>query len=531
MEEMEVSVSILNILNQPDFARIIYNLEASGIDYFHIDPMDGKFVIPNNLEEMYESFSKLKNITMMPIEVHLMTEDLEDNIDRFASLEPHSLLFHPEGLSDEEILKYIEQIKDYGVKPGLAVKPETSINSIKKYMDKIYILQIMSVEPGYGGQGYLENITDKIKYVIQEKDLINPNLLISVDGGVNNVYAKLIKNVGVDIAIIGSYMFKNTKYKETIDKIKEKTMLVNTKEMLNKANKEGYAIGAFNINNMENIQAITRAANDLNSPIIIQVSTTALKYMGFPYVLNLIDAAVEETDIPIALHLDHGPDFETCKECIDAGFTSVMYDGSSLPYEENVRITKMVVDYAHPRGVTVEAELGTLAGIEDEINVDESEAKFTDPKQAKEFVELTGCDSLAIAIGTSHGAYKFKGEAALRFDLLKEIKELIPDTPIVLHGASTVIEELLDEANKHGAKIDGAKGVPDEILKEAAKNGVSKINVDTDLRLGQTAAIRKQFNDMPEDFDPRKYLGKARDTIYETVYHKIKSVFGSENKA
>ena len=528
---MEVSVSILNILNHPDFAKNIYNLEASGVDYFHIDPMDGKFVTPNNLDEMYEVFFKLKSLTMIPIEVHLMTEDLENNIDKFASLEPNSLVFHPEGLSEEEVLKYIAQIKEYNVKPGLAIKPDTSINSIKKYMDKIYILQIMSVEPGYGGQGYLEKITDKIRYAIQEKDKLNPNLLISVDGGITNVHAKLLRNLEVDIAIIGSYMFKNDRYKETIDKIKEKTMLVNTKEMLEKANKEGYAVGAFNFNNMENVQAITRAANDLNSPIILQTSTSAIEYMEFPYVLNLIDAAIEETDIPIALHLDHGPDFETCKRCIDVGYTSVMFDGSSLPYEENIRITKMVVDYAHPRGVTVEAELGTLAGIEDEVNVDESEAKFTDPKQAQEFVELTGCDSLAIAIGTSHGAYKFKGEANLRFDLLKEINELIPDTPIVLHGASTVIEELFEQANKHGAKIDGAKGVPDEILREAAKNGVSKINVDTDLRLGQTAAIRKQFDDVPEDFDPRKYLGKARELIYDTVYHKIKNVFGSENKA
>lgn len=528
---MEVSVSILSILNHPEFAKIIYSLEASGVDYFHIDPMDGKFVEPNNLEDMYNHFSKLKSMTMIPIEVHLMTEDLEENIDKFASLEPHSLVFHPEGLTEEEVLKYIEQIKVYGIKPGLALKPNTSINSVKKYMDKIYILQIMSVEPGYGGQEYIENINDKIKYLIQEKEYINPNLLISVDGGINNIHTKMLKNIGVDISIIGSYMFKNTKFKETIDKIKERTMLVNTKEMLNKANKEGYAIGAFNFNNMENIQAITRAANDLNSPIILQTSTSAIEYMGFSYILNMIDAAVEETNIPIALHLDHGPDFETCKACIDAGYTSVMFDGSSLPYEENIKITKMVVDYAHPRGVTVEAELGTLAGIEDDVSVAESDAKFTDPEQAKEFVELTDCDSLAIAIGTSHGAYKFKGDANLRFDILEEIKSLIPETPIVLHGASTVMEEFLKDANEYGAEIDGAKGVPDEILREASQQGVAKINVDTDLRLGQTAAIRKQFNNSPENFDPRKYLGKARETIYDTVYHKIKNVFGSENKA
>ena len=339
---------------------------------------------------------------MIHIEIHFMTKNLGKNIDRFASLEPYSLIFHPEGLTEEEINKYINQIKSYGVKPGLALKPNTSVDSIKKYLNDIYILQIMSVEPGKGGQEYLDNITDKIRYVIQEKEKINSNLLISVDGGINDVLAKMMNNIGVDICIIGSYIFKNNRYKETIDKIKEKTMFVNTKDMLEKANKEGYAIGAFNFSNMENVQAISRAANDLNSPIILQTSTSAIEYMGLPYVLNMIDAAVEETNIPIALHLDHGPDFDTCKKCIDAGYTSVMFDGSSLSFEENVRITKMIVDYAHLRGVTVEAELGTLAGIEDEVNIDESQAKFTNPEQAKEFVEITGCDSLAIAIGTSH---------------------------------------------------------------------------------------------------------------------------------
>ena len=307
--------------------------------------------------------------------------------------------------------------------------------------------------------------------------------------------------------------------------------LVTTTEMFKRSMKEHYAIGAFNINNMEFIQAITEAANEAKSPVILQVSSSAIKYAGINYLLKMVEAAVEETDIPIALHLDHGPDFETCKMCIDAGFTSVMIDGSKYDFEENVALTKKVVDYAHPRGVVVEAELGKLAGIEDDVNVSASDAMYTDPEQAKEFVERTGCDSLAIAIGTSHGAYKFKGEAKLRFDILAKVKELITNTPIVLHGASTVIPELVEMCNKYGADIPGAKGVPDEILHEASLSGVSKINVDTDLRLAMTAAVRKEFVENPSVFDPRKYLGPARELIKETVQHKIRDVFGSSNKA
>lgn len=239
----------------------------------------------------------------------------------------------------------------------------------------------------------------------------------------------------------------------------------------------------------------------------------------------------EEANIPIAMHLDHGPDFETCKMCIDAGFTSVMIDGSKYDFEENVRITKQVVDYAHERGVVVEAELGKLAGIEDEVNVSESDAMFTDPDQAKEFVERTGCDSLAIAIGTSHGAYKFKGEAKLRYDILQKIKEKLPNTPIVLHGASTVIPELVETCNKYGADIPGAKGVPDEMLHEASLQGVSKINVDTDLRLAMTSEIRRVLAEEPSAFDPRKYLTPAREKVKEVVKHKIHNVFGSTGKA
>ncbi len=307
--------------------------------------------------------------------------------------------------------------------------------------------------------------------------------------------------------------------------------LVTTKAMFEKSIKEHYAIGAFNVNNMEIIQGIMDAAKEEKSPVILQASSGAIKYARVNYLMKMIEAAVEEApDIPVALHLDHGPDFETCKMCIDAGFTSVMIDGSKYDFEENIALTKQVVDYAHAHGVVVEAELGKLAGIEDDVNVAAEDAMYTDPEQAKEFVERTGCDSLAIAIGTSHGAYKFKGEAKLRFDILAKIKELIPNTPIVLHGASTVIPELVEMCNKYGADIPGAKGVPDEMLHEASKNGVSKINVDTDLRLAMTAQIRKVFAEEPSTFDPRKYLQPAREEIKKTVQHKIKEVFGSSNR-
>ena len=307
--------------------------------------------------------------------------------------------------------------------------------------------------------------------------------------------------------------------------------LVTTTEMFKRSMKEHYAIGAFNINNMEFIQAITEAANEAKSPVILQVSSSAIKYAGINYLLKMVEAAVEETDIPIALHLDHGPDFETCKMCIDAGFTSVMIDGSKYDFEENVALTKKVVDYAHSKGVVVEAELGKLAGVEDDVNVAENDAMYTDPDQAEEFVRRTGCDSLAIAIGTSHGAYKFKGEARLRFDILEKVKEKLPDTPIVLHGASSVIPRLVEMCNENGGDIPGAKGCPNEMLKQAGENGVSKINVDTDLRLAMTAQVRRVFNEDPSIFDPRKYLGAARTEIKETVSDKINNVFCSANKA
>ena len=307
--------------------------------------------------------------------------------------------------------------------------------------------------------------------------------------------------------------------------------LVTTKEMFEKSMKEGYAIGAFNVNNMEIIQGIVDAAAEQKSPVILQASSSAIKYAKINYLMKMVEAAVEEhPEIPIAIHLDHGPDFETCKMCVDSGFTSVMFDGSKYDFEENIRLTKEVVDYAHAHGVVVEAELGKLAGIEDDVNVSASDAMYTDPEQAEEFVRRTEVDSLAIAIGTSHGAYKFKGEAKLRFDILKQIKERIPETPIVLHGASTVIPELVNMCNEYGGNIPGAKGVPDEILHEASISGVSKINVDTDLRLAMTAGIRKVFVEEPSAFDPRKYLTPARELVKQTVAHKMRDVFGSANK-
>ena len=307
--------------------------------------------------------------------------------------------------------------------------------------------------------------------------------------------------------------------------------LVTTTEMFKKAYEGKYAIGAFNVNNMEIIQGIVDAAKEEKAPLILQVSAGARKYANATYLRKMVEAAVIDSNLPICLHLDHGDTFELCKDCIDNGFTSVMIDGSKYDFEENIALTKQVVDYAHAHGVVVEAELGKLAGIEDDVNVAQEDAMYTDPEQAKEFVERTGCDSLAIAIGTSHGAYKFKGDAKLRFDILAKIKEKLPNTPIVLHGASSVIPELVEMCNNNGGNIPGAKGCPDEMLKQAGQTGVSKINVDTDLRLAMTAQIRKVFNVDPSVFDPRKYLGAARDEIKATVAHKISDVFCSANKA
>ena len=307
--------------------------------------------------------------------------------------------------------------------------------------------------------------------------------------------------------------------------------LVNTRDMFEKAYKEGYAVGAFNVNNMEIVQGITEAAVEEKAPLILQVSAGARKYAKHAYLMKLVEAALEDTGLPIALHLDHGADFETCKSCIDGGFTSVMIDGSSRPFGENIEITKQVVDYAHERGVTVEGELGQLAGVEDEVNVEAH--SYTDPSQVQEFVEKTGVDSLAIAIGTSHGAYKFKPgqKPQLRFDILAEVSERLPGFPIVLHGASSVIPELVEKINMYGGAMRDAIGIPEEMLREAARGAVCKINIDSDLRLAMTATIREHFALNPADFDPRQYLKPAREAIKEMVRRKLANVLGCGGKA
>lgn len=305
--------------------------------------------------------------------------------------------------------------------------------------------------------------------------------------------------------------------------------LVTSKEMFAKALNSDYAIGAFNVNNMEIIQGIVEAAKVEQAPIILQVSAGARKYAKPAYLLKLVEAAVIDTGLDICLHLDHGEDFEICKKCVDDGFTSVMIDGSKHPFEENIRITKEVVEYAHAHGVVVEAELGKLAGVEDNVSVDERSAKFTDPDEAVEFVERTGVDSLAIAIGTSHGAYKFKGEPYLDFERLKTIHGLLPNTPLVLHGASTVLKEFVDKCNAYGGNIPGAQGVPEDMIREACKYGICKVNIDTDLRLAMTAEVRKFIAGNPAEFDPRKFLGAGRDAIQGMVQHKIRNVLNGSN--
>jgi len=304
--------------------------------------------------------------------------------------------------------------------------------------------------------------------------------------------------------------------------------LVTTKEMFEKAYAGGYAIGAFNVNNMEIIQGITEAGKELKAPLILQVSAGARKYANHTYLVKLVEAAVIETGLPIALHLDHGDSFELCKSCIDGGFTSVMIDGSHYDYEENVALTKKVVEYAHANGVVVEGELGRLAGIEDAVNVSDADASYTNPAQVQDFVERTGVDSLAIAIGTSHGAYKFKPgqKPQLRFDILEEVSKRLPGFPIVLHGASSVIPEYVEMINQYGGNMPDAIGIPEDMLRKAASMAVCKINIDSDLRLAMTAAIRKYLAENPAHFDPRQYLRPARDTIKELVSHKIVDVLG-----
>ncbi len=307
--------------------------------------------------------------------------------------------------------------------------------------------------------------------------------------------------------------------------------LVTTTEMFKKAYEGGYAIGAFNVNNMEIVQGITEAAKELQAPLILQVSKGARQYANPIYLRKLVEAALEDTGLPICLHLDHGDTFETCKDCIDGGFTSVMIDGSHHSFEENIAVTKKVVEYAHDRGVVVEAELGRLAGVEDDVKVSAEDSSYTRPEEVEEFVSKTGVDSLAIAIGTSHGAFKFKGEPKLRFDILDEVSKRLPGFPIVLHGASSVIPEFVEMINQFGGNMPGAQGVPEEMLRQAARSAVCKINIDSDLRLAMTGTIRKYFAENPSHFDPRQYLKPARSAIKDMVRHKIEVVLGCAGKA
>ncbi|UKI20050.1 MAG: class II fructose-1,6-bisphosphate aldolase [Oscillospiraceae bacterium] len=307
--------------------------------------------------------------------------------------------------------------------------------------------------------------------------------------------------------------------------------LVTTKEMFKKAYEGGYAIGAFNVNNMELVQGIVEAGMENRAPLILQVSAGARKYAKHNYLVHLVQAAVEESDIPIALHLDHGDGFDICKACVDGGFTSVMIDASKYSFEENIEVTRRVVDYAHERGVVVEAELGKLAGVEDDVNVAPEDSCYTHPDEVQEFVSRTGVDSLAIAIGTSHGAFKFKGTPRLRFDILEEVGRRLPGFPIVLHGASSVMPEYVKIIEQYGGEMPGAQGVPEDLLRKAASMAVCKINIDSDLRLAVTAAIRKHLYEYPTHFDPRQYLAPARDAVREVVSHKINCVLGCNGKA
>ncbi len=309
--------------------------------------------------------------------------------------------------------------------------------------------------------------------------------------------------------------------------------LVTTKEMFKKAYEGGYAVGAFNVNNMEIIQGITEAAQELNAPLILQVSAGARKYAKHIYLTKLVEAAVIDTGLPIALHLDHGADFEICKSCIDGGFTSVMIDGSKYSFEENIELTKKVVDYAHANGVVVEGELGKLAGIEDDVNVSAEDSCYTNPAEVEEFVTRTGVDSLAIAIGTSHGAYKFKPgqDPKIRIDILEEVEKRLPGFPIVLHGASSVPQEFVKIINSYGGNMPDAIGIPESELRKAAEKAVCKINIDSDLRLAMTASVRQYFAEHPDHFDPRQYLTPARNAIKAMVAHKIKDVLGCDGKA
>ena len=532
---MDILLSILNITGDKDtFIKKIHTLEEAGIQTFHIDVTDGRFAGVDNVDEMYKKASILRDVSIMQKEVHLMTYDIYKNIDLFAFIEPTTIYVHieaikKEGLCPIEVVKYI---REYDIQVGMVLNPETQLeelNEVLPYLDKIII---MTVNPGYGKQKFMQEIVPKIYNIRNRLRELDFDIELILDGGINDKTIMIANTLEIDKVVVGSYIVSSNQYARRIQKLKRRIdMLTNTKEMLLKAKENNYAVGAFNFTNLESLQAIVEAAEEEKSPVIIQTSSSAIKYMGMEYIMQMVEAATVNSTVPIALHLDHGASFEIAKECIDNGYTSVMIDMSSKPYEENVRETKRVVEYAHERGVTVEAEIGTLAGVEDEVSVDSENAIYTDPKQAKEFADATGVDSLAIAIGTSHGAYKFKGDAKLRFDILEEVTKLLPNTPIVLHGASTVIKELVDECNKYGGEIPGAKGCPDEMLKEASKRGVSKINVDTDLRLAFTSQIRKFLAEKPSSFNQRDYLEAGKEKAKEIVKHKMKNVFMSSNMA
>lgn len=527
---MEVNVSVLDLKN--DIVRKLYNLEIAGANSFHFDVMDGIFVKKDTRGDMQEKIQLAYNTTLIPYDVHLMVDDIKKYISDYSVYLPEHIIFHTEELKRNEVIENIEYIKSFGIKVGIAINPNTEFEDIKEYLPMISKLVIMTVEPGKGGQSFIYEMIPKIKktseYILKNK----LSAIIELDGGINEKVMKSISDLNIDSVVVGNYIIngREEEYLNKIHKIKgEINMFVNTKEMLEKASKENYSIGAFNFTNMETLYGIIEGSEKSNSPVIIQTSESAISYMGFNEIYSLVNSRIEKSNIPVALHLDHGKDFEICKKAIDAGWTSVMIDASSLPFEENIKLTKQVVDYAHLRGVTVEAELGVLAGIEDDVNVSEKDAKYTNPKEAKEFVERTNVDSLAIAIGTSHGAYKFKGESKLRIDILKEIKKAVK-IPLVLHGASSVDEKMIEKINEFGGDIKGAKGVSEKSLKEASENGINKINVDTDLRLAMTGKIREIMKTEKDVFDPRKYLGKGKEEIAKTVYHKQKDVFMCSGK-
>lgn len=531
---MQISVSVLDLDQTSNLKQNIKKLDETNVDKFHIDVIDGIYAGTDNISVMYDKFSKIKQISKKKCDVHLMVKDMKRNIELFSFLQPSSITLQLEAIDSKQLVKkYIMQVLSKNIEIGLAINPYTDIEEIYEFLPFLNKIILMSVVAGKGGQKFMPVVIDKIEKVKKYLKAKNLNVEIEVDGGINFQNIRALKAQNIDSCVVGSYITKasSLNYKERLKVLKGETMLVNTKDMLKKAAKEGYAVGAFNFTNLETLQAILEAAQEENSPVIVQTSKSAIEYMGIDNIIALVNSFSANVEIPFALHLDHGANFEIAKKCIDHGYTSVMIDMSSKPFNENVTETKKVVEYAHKRGVTVEAEIGTLSGIEDEVNISSDDAKFTNPDEAKRFVEATNVDSLAIAIGTSHGAYKFKGEPNLRFDILKEIIQKIKDVQIVLHGASTVPQELVDKCNLYGGNVKGAKGCPDELLAKASLNGVSKINVDTDLRLAMTGEIRKIFNEKPETFNPRDYLLAGKNEMKALIKHKMRNVFKSSGKA